>query len=90
MYTDYSWEVALNSGLDVSLGNMWDRKGMREEFGGITRKQMTKLSTQLALQITKVAIVYKPQYNKPLSNISARVAAHWLTTAVVVGILFEA
>jgi hypothetical protein len=31
MYTAYSWEVTLNAGLDVSLGNMWDWKGIREK-----------------------------------------------------------
>jgi hypothetical protein len=31
----YSWEMALNIGLDVSVDNLWDLKGIREKAGEV-------------------------------------------------------
>jgi hypothetical protein len=33
----YSWEMALNVGLDVSFGNMWDWEGIWENAGNVTK-----------------------------------------------------
>jgi hypothetical protein len=33
IYANYSWEIELNIGLDVSFGNMWGWRRLREERG---------------------------------------------------------
>jgi hypothetical protein len=43
MFTDYSCEVTLNAGLDVSLGNMWDWKAIWAKAGEVNMRGLISL-----------------------------------------------
>jgi hypothetical protein len=49
--TRYSWEIALNVGLDVSFDNMQDWKGIREKAGEVNSTEVYITNDGLLINI---------------------------------------